>query len=80
MGCRHLHRDVVGGVMTWQEDALTKRNGHVAAGLTEAPTFEEMMARIKMQANIARGRVGNGYMGRGTFVGPRSAGYERRQK
>ena len=65
---------------TWQENALTKRNGHVAAGLTEAPTFEEMMARIKMQANVARGRVGNGYMGRGTFVGPRLAGYERRTK
>jgi len=43
--------------MTWQEDALTKRNGHVAAGLTEAPTCEEYIARIKMQANISRGRV-----------------------
>jgi len=63
--------------MTWQEDALTKRNGHVAAGLTEPPTFQEIMVRIKMQANITRGRVGNGFMGRGTFVGHRAAGYER---
>ena len=73
---------------TWKERALATRNEHVAAGMTEAPKADavtrtagsrrEAAVTRRMKEIIAAGRVGNGFMGRGTYdTTGRTAGYER---
>ena len=59
--------------MTWQEAALEVRNEHVAAGFGEAEplTALDRHAALALTAKLERwieeGRVGDGFVGRGTY-------------
>ena len=71
--------------MTWRERALEARNGHMEAGLGEAPSFAAMMERLREQETTRRMRwlvLSNqrhgGFMPPGTFEAEgRKAGYRR---